>query len=156
MSNTEYQPRDASAAALQAALARIAATPGYSGVARDLRARLDRGRIRFVPTGADRAQAGLTGVLRLGPEAVESGDLSLAATLVHEHHHLCRQSPFRKTLSFWQGVFTGKHVMRDYEAPAYQAQQAFLQAVAAAFPERAEEALQERAAVAAAFSSHYA
>jgi hypothetical protein len=147
---------DAAPASLVAAIALIAATPGYADVAADLQERLDRGRLRFVPTLEDRAQAGLTGVLSLGPEALQGSVLSLAATLVHEHYHLCRQSHFGKTLSFWKGVVTRRPVMRDYEAPAYQAQGEFLQAVAASFPDHADEALEEQSLVAQSFDSNYA
>lgn len=151
----EQEQDHAIIASASAAIELIAATPGYDAVARDLRRRLERGRLRFVPTLEDRAQAGLTGVIRIGPEAMHGTVLSLAATLVHEHYHLRRQHPLHKTVSFWNGVLTRRPVMRAYEAPAYRAQEVFLEAVAAAFPNLADEALQERSMVAAAFSSQY-
>jgi hypothetical protein len=141
--------------AIRAAIDLIAATPGYQEVASDLQERLDQGRLRFAPDLDDRAQAGLTCVLTLGPEALGSSPLSLAGTLVHEHFHLCRQSPLGKTVSFWKGLLASEPVMREYEQPAYEAQEAFLVAVACAFPDRAHEALEERSMVAACFDGNY-
>ena len=133
----------------------IAATPGYADVARDLERIGARGGIRFAPALADRAHAGLLGTITLGPEALEGSVLSLAQTLVHEHYHLRRQTPFHKTASFWAGVFTGRPVMQAYEHPAYRAALDFLEAIARAFPEHADEAVAERQAVAASLRAHY-
>ena len=133
----------------------IAATPGYADVARDLERLAVRGGIRFAPALVDRAHAGLLGTITLGPEALEGSVLSLAQTLVHEHYHLRRQTPFHKTVSFWRGVFTGRPVMQAYERPAYQAALDFLDAVAHALPDYADEAHMERAEVTAAFHANY-
>lgn len=140
---------------VEAAIDLIAATPGYGEVAEDLRRLLDRGKIRHEASLQDRAHAGLTGTITLGPEALEASALGLAETLVHEHFHLRRQSHFAKTASFWRGVWTRTSVMRAYEQPAYAAALAFLQAVERAFPEQAEEARHEQVAVAAAFAASY-
>lgn len=140
---------------VEAALDLIAATPGYGEIAVDLRRLLERGKIRFAPALEDRAHAGLTGTITLGPEALEASALGLAETLVHEHFHLRRQSQLAKTVSFWRGVLTRTPVMRAYERPAYAAALHFLRAVEAAFPEQAAEARQEQAAVAATFTAVY-
>jgi hypothetical protein len=140
---------------VEAAIALIAATPGYDDVARDLRRLLERGKIRFVPALEDRAHAGLTGTITLGPEALEASALGLAETLVHEHFHLRRQSHLAKTVSFWRGVLTGAPVMRAYERPAYAAALDFLRAVERAFPEQAADARREQTEVAAAFAAVY-
>jgi hypothetical protein len=144
----------AAEAAIDAALLLIALTPGYEAVASDLSGRRARGRVRIVPDLQDRAQATLSGVVLIGPEALEGGTLGLAQTLVHEAYHL-RQFPLEKTASFWLGVATGKPVMRRYEAPAYQAALRFLETVAAAFSELASEAAHEAAAVRATFAACY-
>lgn len=141
-------------AKVEAAIGLIAAVPGYEGEAESLSGLLAAGRIRFVPALADRAQATLTGVILLGPEALSSNLLSLAETLVHEQHHR-RQFPLLKTASFWAGVVTGTHVMRRYERPAYEAALRFLEAAERALPGWAAEARAERRAVAASFQTHY-
>jgi hypothetical protein len=145
----EYGPR------IEAALALIRATPGYAGVADDLARLRDRGAIRFSPRLPDRAHAGLTGTITLGPESLEGDVVGLAETLVHEHYHLRRQNPLAKTLSFWKGVARRSPVMRDYERPAYQAAVDFLRAVERSAPEHAASAVAERGAVAEAFAAHY-
>lgn len=137
-----------------AALDLIAATPGYAAAARDLARLQDRGRIRFAPTLADRAHAGLTGRITLGPEALDGSVLGLAETLVHEYHHT-RQFPLLKTLSFWKGVLTRTPVLRAYERPAYQAACDFLTAVARHFPDLTAEAAAEHAAVRETFAANY-
>jgi len=140
---------------VQAALDLIVATPGYEGVADDL-ARLDRaGRIRYAATLEDRAHAGQLGTITLGPEALATGPLSLAETLVHEHFHLKRQNPFHKTVSFWSGIATRTPIMARYERAAYWAALDFLHAVAQARPDLADEARQEAVAVEATFAACY-
>ena len=109
------------AARIKEAIDLVAQTPGYMEIARDLLLLQSRGRIRYVPEMTDRAHAGLTGSLTLGPEALWGSVLSLAETLVHEHYHLRRQGHLAKTLSFWRGVFTRSPTMRAYERPAYDA-----------------------------------
>lgn len=137
-------------------LALIASTPGYEAVAADLSRLRDRGRIRFAPDLADRAHAGLLGALTLGPEAFDGNSaLSLAETLVHEHHHLFQQPPLLKTVSFWAGVATRTPVMARYERPAYAAALGFLQAIARARPDLADEATREASAVEATFAANY-
>lgn len=140
---------------IAAAVALIAATPGYEAVAQDLVRLLQRQRIRFVPALIDRAHAGLTGTIHLGPEPLAGSVLSLAETLVHEHFHLRRQSHFAKTVSFWTGIFTRTPVMARYERPAYDAALRFLQAAAHAHPDLAEEAAAEAHAVRATFEACY-
>ena len=141
---------------LNAALALIASTPGYEVVAADLSRLHDRGRIRFAPDLADRAHAGLLGALTLGPEAFDDNSaLGLAETLVHEHHHLFRQPPLLKTVSFWAGVATRTPTMARYERPAYDAALGFLAAVARAYPDLADEAAREASAVEATFAANY-
>ena len=132
------------------ALALIARVPGYEGVAQNL----SRRTIRYLPTLTDRGQATLTRVILVGPEALLGGVVGLAETLVHEEFHT-RQSPLLKTHSFWSGVFTRTPVMARYERPAYQAALAFLAALAAAFPEHADEAHAEAEAVRASFTAFY-
>lgn len=139
-------------AKLRDALRLIAATPGYDGVAKKLAVLAFRGRIRFHHSLEDRAHAGLLGTITLGPEALESGVLSLAQTLVHEHFHL-RQNPFLKTVSFWGGVVSRTPVMRRYERPAYRAAFDFLETVKAAFPHLAEEARAEQTAIQQVFAA---
>lgn len=137
------------------ALALIARVDGHAAVARDLEDLLERGRIRFVPTLVDRAHAGLTRRVTLGPEALDGGIVGLAETLVHEHWHLFRQHPLHKTASFWAGVATGTPVMARYERPAYRAALAFLDALGRQFPETAATARAEAQAVAAVFAREY-
>ncbi len=141
---------------LDAALTLIAATPGYEAMAADLSRLRDRGRIRFAPDLSDRAHAGLLGALLLGPEVFAANSaLSLAETLVHEHHHLFRQPPLLKTVSFWAGVATRTPTMARYERPAYDAALDFLAAVARAHPDLADEAATETSAVEATFAANY-
>jgi hypothetical protein len=132
------------------AVALIGRTPGYEGVAQNLLRRT----IRYIPTLEDRGQATLTGVILIGPEALLGSLVGLAETLVHEEFHT-RQSHFLKTHSFWSGVFTRTPVMARYERPAYQAALDFLTALAAAFPEYADEALAEYQMVQASYSAFY-
>lgn len=138
-----------------AAVRLIDGTPGYQEIALDLRRLLTRGDIRFSGDIADRAHAGVTGKIYLGPEALEGDILGLAETLIHEHYHARRQNPFEKTASFWLGVVTRAPIMRRYERPAYCEAVAFLTAVAAAFPDLADAARSERDAVAATFAASY-
>ncbi len=142
-------------AQISAAIDLIAATPCYEAVAHDLARLLQRQRIHFAPTLADRAHAGLTGRIHLGPEPLAGSVLSLAETLVHEHFHLRRQSHFAKTTSFWAGVFTRTPVMARYERPAYDAALRFLHALAQAHPALAEEAAAEAYAVKSTFDACY-
>lgn len=137
-----------------AAINLIAATPGFAGVAVNLNARLEAGRIRFLPNLSDRGQATLTGAILLGPEAMYASPLGLAETLVHEHHHL-HQFPLLKSLSFWSGVVTATPVMRRYERPAYEASLRFLQAVIEAFPALAVEAREETYAISRVFDINF-
>ena len=137
------------------AIALIASVDGYADVARDLAALDDAGRIRYVPRLADRAHAGLTRRVALGPEAIDGGPVGLAETLVHEHWHLFRQHPLHKTASFWAGVATGTPVMARYERPAYRAALAFLDALARRHPETAATAHAEARAVALSFAAEY-
>lgn len=149
MLSPEHQAR------VRAAINLIDLTPGYGEIARDLLLLLGRQHIRFASDIGDRAHAGLTGVIHLGAEALDADTLGLAETLIHEHYHVRRQKPLEKTVSFWLGVAGRKPVMRRYEQPAYRAAVAFLDAVAAALPDLADAARQERAAVCASFSAGY-
>jgi hypothetical protein len=88
---------------------------GYAGVADDLARLRNRGAIAFSPRLPDRAHAGLTGTITLGPESLEGDVVGLAETLVTSTTHLRRQNPLAKTLSFWKGVARRSPVMRDYE-----------------------------------------
>lgn len=139
---------------LPAAIRLIQCTPGYADTGVALAQMAADGRIRVDPDLPDRAQAGLLGSITLGPEAAASGAVSLAQTLVHEHHHL-RQNPLLKTASFWAGVATRTPVMRRYEQPAYQAAIDFLEAVQRAHPHLAEQAATEQAAVRQVFSAGF-
>jgi len=141
-------------ARILAAIALVRRTPGYGIVGAGLQAHLGRGRIHFDPALPDRAQAGLTGRIVLGPEAMGSPTLSLAQTLVHEWHH-AHQFPLEKTVSFWLGVALGRPVMRRFERPAYRAALRFLQDVAQAFPDSADAAQAEQQAIAAVFAAEY-
>ncbi|MCX6367197.1 MAG: hypothetical protein NTX57_10875 [Armatimonadetes bacterium] len=132
------------------AIALIGRTPGYERAAQNL----SRRRILYVPTLEDRGQATLFGVILIGPEALQGSLVGLAETLVHEEFHT-RQNHFLKTHSFWSGVFTRTPVMARYERPAYQAALDFLTALAAAFPEHAEEALAEHEMVQASYRAFY-
>ncbi len=138
------------------AIALIGSVPGYEAQAATLGKMLEAGRIRFVPTLEDRAQASLTGVITLGGEPFASGatTLGLAETLVHELFHRM-QNPLLKSSSFWAGVFTRSDVMLRYERPAYRAAERFIAAYLGAFPEANEEAASERHAVRATFESSY-
>jgi hypothetical protein len=140
---------------LQQAIFLIRSTPGYDRVGGDLADLLARGKLQFIPALEDRGQATLGGRLLVGPEAVYSGAVSLAETLVHEHWHLRRQPPLEKTASFWIGFATGKPVMRRYEMPAYRFALRFLMAVAEAFPDLSEEARAEHEMVRVAFAASY-
>lgn len=102
----------------------------------------------------DRAQAGLLGTITLGPEAAEASPVSLAQTLVHEHHHL-HQNLLLKTLSFWLGILTRTPVMRRYEQPAYQAAVDFLEAVKRTHPRLAGEAQAEQVAIRQVFAADF-
>lgn len=137
------------------AVALIAEVEGYHTVAQDLAALLESGRIRFWPALTDRAHAGLTRRITLGPEAVEGGVVGLAETLVHEHWHLFRQIPLHKTASFWAGVATGTPVMARFERPAYRAAFDFLEALARQRPETEAIARAEAQAIAVAFEQEY-
>lgn len=141
-------------ARVRAAIALVARTPGYGVVGAGLAAHLNRGRIGCDAALPDRAQAGLTGRIMLGPEAMDSPTLSLAQTLVHEWHHV-HQFPLEKTASFWLGALMGRPVMRRFERPAYRAALRFLGAVAEAFPDLAEAADAERRAIEAVFEAEY-
>ena len=132
------------------AIALIARVPGYGEVAQNLACRT----VRYVPTLEDRGEATLFGVILIGPEALEGSLVGLAETLVHEEFHT-RQNHFLKTHSFWSGVFTRTPVMARYERPAYRAALDFLAALAAAFPEHADEALAEHEMVQASYSAFY-
>lgn len=132
------------------AIALIASVPGYAPVAE----RLQRRAIRFVPDLLDRGEARLDGVILIGPEALFAGPIGLAETLVHEEFHT-RQSPLLKTHSFWSGVFTRTPVMARYERPAYEAAARFLEALALARPEHAEEARAEAELVRSSYTTFY-
>lgn len=140
--------------ALERAIEVVAATPGYAPTAQALRRLMAHGRIRFHAGLEDRAQAGLTKIIILGPEAMESHPVSLAQTLVHELFHL-HQNPFLKTVSFWSGVATRTPVMRRYEQPAYRAAYDFLQAVKRSQPHLAAIAQREQDAIQQAFAEDY-
>ena len=140
--------------ALEQAIAIIAITPGYAPAAQALRRLMARGRIRFHAELEDRAQAGLTKTITLGPEAMESHPVSLAQTLVHELFHL-HQNPLLKTVSFWSGVATRTPVMRRYEQPAYRAAYDFLEAVKSSQPDFAEIAQSEQEAIQQVFARDY-
>ncbi|RYG75304.1 hypothetical protein EON80_01080 [bacterium] len=139
---------------LQKALRVIQKTPGYVEVGVELAQMVSDGLVRFDAELEDRAQAGLLGVITLGPEAVESSPLSLAQTLVHEHFHL-RQNPFLKTVSFWSGILQGAHLMKRYERPAYQAAHDFLDAVKRTNPNLANEAEAEQRAIRQVFAMEF-
>lgn len=139
---------------LQAALSLIAATPGYQRHAEELRRLAERGRIRFDAAMEARAEAGLTKIITLGPEALTSHPLSVAQTLVHELYHL-HQNPFLKTVSFWSGVATGTPVMRRYEQPAYRAAYEFLEVVKTSQPQLAAVAQSEQNAISQVFAQGY-
>jgi hypothetical protein len=111
--------------------------------------------IRVNPDMEDRAQAGLLGIMTLGPEATEGSPLSLAQTLVHEHFHMRRQNPLLKSLSFWSGVVSRTNVMKRYEQPAYQAAYDFLEAVKQAHPSMAKEIEAEQSAISQVFAIEY-
>jgi hypothetical protein len=128
----------------------VARTPGYESEASELADLLRRGRLRYAPELEDRALVTLTGVIKLGPEALDGSLVGLAETLVHERYHL-HQPHLHKTASFWAGVATRTPVMRRYERPAYLAGLRFLQAVERAFPHLAETARGEQEDVAATF-----
>lgn len=140
--------------ALEQAIEVVAATPGYASQALALRRLMTRERIRFHAGLGDRAQAGLTKIITLGPEAMESHPVSLAQTLVHELFHL-HQNPFLKTVSFWSGVATRTPVMRRYEQPAYRAAYDFLEAVKNAQPHLAAIAQSEQDAIQQVFACDY-
>ena len=142
-------------AALAGALRIIGTTPGYEDVARDLTELYGSDRIRFDAALEDRAHAGLLGAITLGPEATESGPLSLAQTLVHEHFHLRQQNPLQKTASFWQGVASRTEPMQRYERPAYRAAFDFLEAAKSAHPTLADEAAYEQDAIRQVFESSF-
>lgn len=144
-----------SSSAIEAALRIVRATPGYTEEAVDLAQMVSENLVRVDATLDDRAQAGLLGTLTLGPEAVHASPLSLAQTLVHEHFHLYRQSPWLKTLSFWLGVVTATHVMRRYERPAYLAAHDFLEAVKRAHPAMKTEATAEQRAIQQVFTTTF-
>lgn len=130
-------------------------TPGYEAAGAELRAMAATGRIVLRPDLTDRAHAGLTGRIYLGPEPFADGSaVGLAETLVHERYHL-HQLPLLKTASFWAGVVTGTPTMRRYERPAYRAAFDFLEAVRATFPELAAEVRREQKAVLQSFEAHY-
>ena len=135
---------------IEAAIALIASVPGYEGVGESL----VRRRVSYVPTLEDRGQATLTGVILIGPEALEGSLVGLAETLVHEEFHT-RQNPFLKTHSFWSGVFTQTPVMARYERPAYGAAISFLEALARSQPALAQEALSEAELVRASYTALY-
>jgi len=141
-------------ARVQAAIALVTRTPGYGVVGAGLKAHLSRGRVCFDPALPDRAQAGLTGRIVLGPEAMGSPTLSLAQTLVHEWHHV-HQFPLEKTVSFWMGALMGRPVMGRFERPAYRAALRFLQAAAQAFPDLADAARAEQGAITTVFEAEY-
>ncbi len=140
---------------LQSAITLVAQTLGYETVGTDLLRLLQSEKLQFVPTLEDRGQATLGGRLLIGPEALYSGLVGLAETLVHEHWHLRRQLPLEKTAPFWIGVATGKPVMRRYEAPAYRAALNFLAAVESTFPALASEARSEQEIIRASFADFY-
>lgn len=139
---------------VRAAVTLIGRTPGYGVIGAGLAAHLGAGKIACDAALPDRAQAGLTGRIVLGPEAMSSPTLSLAQTLVHEWHHV-HQFPLAKTLSFWLGILMGRPVMRRFEQPAYQEALDFLEAVAQAFPDLAEAANTERRTIKAVFEAEY-
>lgn len=142
-------------ALLEAALRLVRSTRGYAEVGVELSQMASENRIRVNPALEDRAQAGLLGTLTLGPEAMSASPLSLAQTLVHEHFHLRRQSPWLKTVSFWSGIAQGTHVMKRYEQPAYLAAHEFLEAVKRAHPHLAEEAEAEQRALCQVFAAEF-
>lgn len=137
------------------ALRIIRATRGYESVSADLAQLNADGKIRFNPDLQDRANTELWGAITLGPEAANARPLSLAQTLVHEHHHLRNQNPLQKTASFWSGVVSHANPMKNYEQPAYQAALDFLDAVETSIPELALEARMEMVQVADAFEGGY-
>ena len=146
----------ARAARVRAAIALIACVPGYEADAQALARLLETERIRYVPVLADRAHAGLTGIITLGPEPFAQGATlaGLAETLVHEAYH-GRQNPLLKSVSFWAGVFTRTDTMLRYERPAYEYALRFLTRLAEVVPERADEAGEESEAVRAGFGGDY-
>lgn len=136
---------------LAAAIGLIESVPGYEAVAAHLR----QCTIRYVPTLEDRGEVTrFSGVVLIGPEALQSGLVGLAETLVHEEYHT-RQHPLCKTHSFWSGVFTRTDVMARYERPAYRAAANFLEALARAHPEHADEARAEAEVVRASYTAFY-
>lgn len=139
---------------LDEALRLIRTTPGYIKIGVELAQRAADNRIIFNRVLEDRAQTSLTGVIALGPEAVQSSPLSLAQTLVHEHFHL-HQNPLQKTTSFWLGAISRTATMRRYEQPAYQAAIDFLETVKRAHPHLRAEAENEQAAVRQVFAGNF-
>lgn len=140
---------------MEDALRLIRSTRGYESVAIDLAQLWAGGKIRFNPELPDRANTELWGTITIGPEAASARPLSLAQTLVHEHHHLRHQHPLQKTASFWSGVASRTNPMRAYEKPAYQAALDFLDAVEQQHPNLALEARMEMVQAADAFESGY-
>ncbi len=139
---------------LENALNLISAIPGYQRHVDELRQLAAQGRIRYHADLEDRAHAGLTNTITLGPEAMESHPLSLAQTLVHELYHL-HQHPLLKTVSFWSGVATRTPQMRRYEHPAYSAAYEFLEAVKVSQPHLASLAQSEQKAIRQVFRQSY-
>jgi hypothetical protein len=135
---------------LKEAIQLIESTPRFATTGRRLR----RLNVRYSPTLNDRGAASLLGVIRVGPEAVSDGPISLAGTLVHEEYHT-RQNPFLKTASVWAGVATRTAPMARYEWPAYREQVAFLRDLASRDPLLAEAALAEAEAVCTSVYSYY-
>ena len=128
---------------------------GYEAAADFLTCLHSQRRIRFDATLPDRAHAGLTRTITLGPEAVEGSTLSLAQTLVHEYFHLKHQHPLHKTVSFWSGVATRTPTMLRFERPAYQSAIDFLEAAKRAHPHLATEADAEERAIRQVFESTF-
>ncbi len=139
---------------MEDALRLMRSTRGYEKVAIDLAQLWSEDKIRFNPELPDRAHIELWGAITIGPEAANARPLSLAQTLVHEHHHL-RQHPLQKTASFWSGVASRTNPMRAYEKPAYQAALDFLDAVEQQHPNLALEARMEMVQVSDAFETGY-
>ncbi len=138
---------------LDDALALIASVPGYGAVVGSLHEKRSAGKLRLEDI-EDRGSASALGVIRIGPEALSDGPVALAATLVHEQFHTT-QFPLTKTASFWAGAITRTHVWRRLERPAYRAAVEFLQALARARPDLADQCAHEIAANESAFRALY-
>jgi hypothetical protein len=143
----------------QAAFDLILRVPGYPHTGKILTALYQAGDIRFDSTLEDRATTDWRGIITVGPEAVDSGRVGLAETLVHEQFHRT-QPVYTKTISFWSGIATKTPVWRRLELPAYRAALDFLKALEVYAqqqqdPELVAEAQREQFAVTASFRAFY-